>query len=156
MLNFRQIAAADIPALFAVRVATHENRLTREELTRLGITEESVLERMQGSFKGWLCEIASQVVGFAMGDRSTGELWVIAVRPEYVGRGIGSRLLREVERWLAACGCTRAWLTTDLDTRLKAYSFYRQHGWVDDRLEGGLRYMSKELPPRSNPASPPE
>jgi hypothetical protein len=28
---------------------------------------------------------------------------------------------------------------------LKAYTFYRQHGWVDDRLAGGLRYMTKDL-----------
>jgi GNAT superfamily N-acetyltransferase len=144
-MEIRAITPADIPALFDVRVATHENRLSRAELTRLGITEASVLERLQGSFRGWLCESAGRVVGFAMGDRSTGELWVIAVLPEFIGRGIGSRLLRAVEEWLVSCGCTRAWLTTDLDTKLKAYTFYRQHGWVDDRLAGGLRYMTKDL-----------
>lgn len=39
-LIYRDITEADIPDLFAVRVVTHENRLTREELTALGITDE--------------------------------------------------------------------------------------------------------------------
>src|SRR5262245_52382647 len=142
-MRIREITEADIPDLFAVRVATHENRLTREELASLGITEESVKERLNGSFKGWLCEVDHQVVGFAMGDRSTGELWVIAVLPDYIGQGIGSALLRRVEDWLQVNGCTQLWLTTDIDTQRKAYTFYRQHGWRDDRIAYGVRYMVK-------------
>jgi hypothetical protein len=85
-MNFRKIAPLDIPALFAVRVSTHENRLTLEELTALGITEESVKEKLSGSFHGWLCEADQRMVGFAMGDKSSGELWVIAVLPGYIGK----------------------------------------------------------------------
>lgn len=144
-MRIREISLSDIPNLFEVRTATHENRLTREELHALGITELVVQERLAGSFKGWLCEADGKVVGFAIGDRATGELWVIAVLPAYLGRGMGSALLHAVESWLRASGCTRAWLTTDVDPRLRAYTFYRQHGWVDDRLEGGLRYMIKDL-----------
>ncbi|MBN1218298.1 MAG: hypothetical protein JXM69_05180 [Anaerolineae bacterium] len=73
-MNFREIIADDIPDLFAVQVATHENRLSRPELTALGITEESVTEKLKGTFKGWLRETQGQVIGFAMGDKSTGEL----------------------------------------------------------------------------------
>lgn len=146
-MRIRAIEAADIPALFVVRTSTHENRLSRAELAALGITEASVLLRLRGTYKGWLCESAGHVVGFAIGDCATGELWVIALLPAYVGRGLGSELLRRVEDWLASTGCKRAWLTTDIDTTLKAYSFYRRHGWMDDRLEGGLRYMIKALPP---------
>jgi len=149
-MNIREITEDDISDLFVVRTATHENRLTREELASLGITEESVRARLRGSFKGWLCEADKQVVGFAMGDRATGEMWVIAVLPPYIGQGIGSALLRRVEEWLQACGHTRLWLTTDVDTSLKAYRFYSQHGWRDDRIEKGLRYMIKEM---SNPVN---
>jgi GNAT superfamily N-acetyltransferase len=126
-----------------VRVRTHENRLTREQRAALGITEKTVKERLRGSLKGWLCEVDDQVVGFAMGDRATGEMWVSAVLPEYVGKGIGSILLIAVETWLFECACTELWVTTDIDTSLKAYSFYRQHGWVDARIENGMRYMAK-------------
>jgi len=144
-MKFREILQDDIPDLFAVRTATHENRLTREELSSLGITEKSVKERIERNFKGWLCETDDKVVGFAMGDKSTGELWVIAVLPEYVGQGIGSKLLIAVENWLKEEGCSRLWLTTDIDTKLKAYSFYRHYGWIDDRVENGLRCMTKDI-----------
>jgi len=142
-MNFREITESDIPALFAVRTATEENRLTREELQAMGITEESVKQKLAGSFKGWLCEVQQQVVGFAMGNKTTGELWVIAILPEYVGQGIGARLLDEVEKWLQESGCGRLWLTTEIDEGLKAYGFYRRHGWQDDRIENGMRYMVK-------------
>ncbi len=144
-LIIRPITPADIPALFVVRVATHENAMTLEELARLGITPATVAEMLGQTHAGWLCEDEGRVVGFAMGNRATGEMWVIALLPHYVGRGIRSRLLRAVEGWLAEHGWTRIWLTTDPDTSLRAYTFYRQHGWVDDRLEGGDRYMVKHL-----------
>jgi ribosomal protein S18 acetylase RimI-like enzyme len=99
-MNFREITEADTPALFAVRTATHENRLTHEELQVMGITEETIKEKMVGSFKEWLCEVQEQVVGFAIGDKATGELWVIAVLPDYIGQGIGATLLGLVKKWL--------------------------------------------------------
>lgn len=142
--KYREIAPEDVPALFDVRVVTHENRLTREELHAMGITIESVRERLGGSYRGWLCEADGRTVGFAIGDQATGELWVIAVLPEYIGMGIGSNLLRRVETWLVESGCTHLWLTTDVDPTLKAYTFYRQHGWQDDRVEEGMRYMVKD------------
>lgn len=144
-MEFREITAADVPALFAVRVATHENALSREELSRMGITEDSVRDKLRTTFRGWLCEDHREVVGFAMGDKSTGELWVIAVLPGYLGQGVGSRLLTTVESWLCENGCRRLWLTTDVDTKLRAYAFYRSHGWEDDRIDAGMRYMAKTV-----------
>ena len=144
-IQYRAITEADVPSLFEVRVRTDENRLTSEELAGLGITERTVTERLRGTLAGWLCEDRHRVVGFAMGEATTGEMWVIAVLPEYCCRGIGSALLRHIETWLASRGWIRAWLTTDLDPSLRAYSFYRKHGWRDDRIDGGVRYMVKEL-----------
>ena len=144
-MTIRAITEADVPALFAVRVVTHENRVTREQLTAMGITEASVAEGLRGDRQGWLCEADGRIVGFAMGDRTTGEILVIAVLPEYVGRGIGARLLRAVEAWLEASGCGRLWLTTDVEPARKAYGFYLHHGWRDDRIEGDTRYMIKRV-----------
>ena len=145
-MNIREITSADIPALFHVRPRTRENALTIEELRALGITPESVATSLAGSTSGWLCEAAnSEVVGFCMADRSTGELLVIALLPEYEGCGIGGKLMHRAESWLAQSGCTRAWLTTDLDPTLQAYGFYRHRGWTDWKLERGMRWMQLTL-----------
>jgi ribosomal protein S18 acetylase RimI-like enzyme len=142
----REIETTDIPALFYVRTRTRENTYTLEQLRALGITEGSVAERLATSCKGWLCTNAGLVVGFCMADSSTGELWVIAVLPEYEGKGIGNALMGLAEEWLWAHGCSRAWLTTDVDTKLRAYGFYRQRGWTDRKVENGLRWMELVRP----------
>ena len=141
-LNFREIGTGDVPALFDVRTRTRENTYTLEQLERLGITPASVTDKLAGAFKGWLCEDGGKVVGFCMADRSTGELWVIAVLPQHERRGIGATLMGLAEQWLWSCGCPRAWLTTDVDESLRAYGFYRHLGWTDWKIEDGLRYMS--------------
>jgi ribosomal protein S18 acetylase RimI-like enzyme len=145
-LEIREIAAADAPALLHVRTRTRENAYTLEQLERLGITAGSVAEKLATCYRGWLCADTDQVVGFCMADCSTGELWVIAVLPEYEGRGVGDRLMGLAEEWLWASGCTRAWLTTDVDTKLRAYGFYRRRGWTDWKVENGLRWMELFAP----------
>jgi ribosomal protein S18 acetylase RimI-like enzyme len=120
-----------------------ENRLTLDRLAALGINENSVREKLLGSHQGWLCEEQGSVVGFAMGNRSSGEMWVIAVLPTHIPRGIGGALLEQVETWFFSEGCSSLWLTTDVDTRLRAYSFYKEHGLRDWKIENGLRYMKK-------------
>ncbi len=140
-LQFREINAADVPALFYVRTRTRENTYTLEELHALGITAESVTRRLANTCKGWLCTHAGSAVGFCMADRSMGELWVIAVLPEYEGQGIGNALMSAAEEWLWEQGGSRAWLTTDIDTALRAYGFYRQRGWTDWKVDDGLRWM---------------
>jgi len=141
---YREIIPEDIPALFKVRTKTDQNNFTMDDLLALGINHDSVRDKLTTSYKGWLCEIEGRVVGFTMGDRETGELWVIAVLPEYIRMGIGGRLLALTEKWLFSEGCERLWLTTDIDTEIRAYSFYLKNGWLDDKIEDGLRYMYKE------------
>jgi ribosomal protein S18 acetylase RimI-like enzyme len=140
---YREIEDNDMPAIFEVRISTDENNLTLTELHALGITEESVLEKINSTYKGWLCEVDGKIVGFAMGDKITCEMWVIAIRPEYINRGIGSELLRLMEEWLWECDCKKIWLTTDTDKKLRAYSFYLKNGWEDDYILDDLRYMKK-------------
>ena len=145
-MEFREIVADDVPALFVLRPKTRENIMTVAQLARIGITVETVIESLSISHKGWLCADAGEVVGFAIGDRSNGELAVVAVLPEYEGRGIGGTLMDHVEAWLWRSGCTRAWLTTDVDTNLRAYGFYRKRGWTDWKVEKDLRWMELHVP----------
>jgi GNAT superfamily N-acetyltransferase len=143
-VKFRGITAADVPALFHVRTRTRENAYTLAQLHDLGITPQSVTRKLATTFEGWLCADGDAVVAFCMADRATGELWVVAVLPEYEGQGIGGRLMSLAEGWLGSSGCSRAWLTTDIDTSLRAYGFYRHRGWTDWKIADGLRWM--ELP----------
>jgi GNAT superfamily N-acetyltransferase len=140
---FREIATNDISNLLELRSKTDENNISSERLVELGITYETVKAKLNSSYRGWLCEIACETVGFAIGDRKTGELWVIAVHPEHLKKGIGGHLLKMVEDWLFDANCKKLWLTTDIDTSLRAYSFYINRGWKDDFFKHGLRYMYK-------------
>lgn len=141
----RRVTTGDIPALFDARAATRENRMSRAELAAIGIDEEWARRSIGHTHEGWLCETDETVAGFCMGDRTGGEVSAIALRPQYERRGIGEELLRRVEEWLRSNGWNEIWLTTDVDTSLRAYGFYRHHGWADWKLEGGLRYMKKQL-----------
>lgn len=142
-MNFREIEPRDALSLIELRARTRENAIPVDVLASMGITPESVALQLQSSHRGWLCEVDGLPVGFAIGDRTSGELWVIAVAPEYEGRGIGSRLLESVEKWLWDCGWNAIWLWTDADERRRAFTFYIKHGWQKTELKDGALYMQK-------------
>jgi ribosomal protein S18 acetylase RimI-like enzyme len=135
MRTIRPIAIGDISETFRVHTATDENRRTSAQLTAVGITESNVREKLRRSYKGWLCEEQGSVVGFAIGDRSSGEMWVIAVLRGHIGRGIGGALLEKVEAWFFSEGCSELWLTTDVDTRLRAIHSTRSTAGLTGRLK---------------------
>jgi ribosomal protein S18 acetylase RimI-like enzyme len=142
-MTFREITTKDILALFDVRTSVRENTYSRDGLYRDGITEETVAEMIGTTHRGWLCEANSKIVGFAMANGTTGEFSVMAVLPEYEVQGIGSKLLLLAEAWLWAMGWEEIWLQTSLNTRLKAYSFYRNRGWTDAEIRTNQRIMKK-------------
>lgn len=150
-MNFRVIKPDDMGTIFDVRIRTWHNPNGAEELTRMGITPESVCELMQTSHRGWLAEQNNRVVGFSMGNKTTGEMWIIAVLPEYENQGVGKRLLQLVEDWLIAEGCTELWLTTDTDETMRCVGFYRHMGWKDWKIADGDRYMKKRIRSSSEP-----
>lgn len=149
--EFREIRIEDMQSIFDVRIATWHNERGRQELTQMGITHQSVRELLTDTHRGWLCEADSRIVGFAMGNRNNGEMWVIAVLKEYEGLGIGKRLLQLVEDWLFSEGWNEIWLTTDPDETLRAVGFYRHLGWMDWKVEpDGDRFMKKRLDQANN------
>jgi ribosomal protein S18 acetylase RimI-like enzyme len=138
---FRELTPADLPACFRVRASVRENPYSIEALAKAGITEASVTQMLAATHKGWVCEADGQVVGFAMGNRSNGELWVVAVLPEHEGRGIGRRLVELVQDWLFAGGCAEVWLWTSPNVATRAYHLYRKLGWRDCGVQSGQRIM---------------
>lgn len=129
-LSFRQMRIDDIPATLAVRLSTVENAITLEELkSDYGVTPQSIAEAMATHVRGWLCEDTGTTAGFAMGDVSSGEVLVVAVRPEYERKGVGEGVLTRVQTWLFAAGHDEIWLRANPDPHVCAYGFYRKLGW---------------------------
>ena len=126
---FREIEKADIDDILAIRTSTRENSFSMEDLAGIGVTPQSVAAWLEGAIRGWLCETDGIPAGFAMGDSATAEVLVLAVRPEYEGRGVGKGLMIRLQEWLWTFGHRELWLWSNPDSRVRAHGFYRIIGW---------------------------
>lgn len=143
MLVVRPTQPPDSDACFTVRGRTRENPVSREQLAAVGITPESFAAALEsGRIVGWVCEDGGEVVGFCSGDAETGEVLVLAVLPEYEGKGVGRRLLGEVVDELRAMGHRRVWLAASPDAAIRAHGFYRALGW---RATGQVDAIGDEI-----------
>jgi GNAT superfamily N-acetyltransferase len=138
---FREMEQRDVGRCIEVRTLVREQRYSVEALRQVGITEESVTKMLAMTHQGWVCEIDGRIVGFSMGNRSSGEFWVLAVLPEFEGRGIGRRLMELAVQWLRASACPEIWLWTSPDVSTRAYALYRKFGWKDCGVQNGQRIM---------------
>jgi ribosomal protein S18 acetylase RimI-like enzyme len=90
-----------------------------------------------------VAESVENIIGSVIGgfDGRRGLIYHLAVAGEYRGRGIGARLLNEVETRLRAKGCLKSYLMVTLDNE-EAAQYYEHHGWrhMDD-----VRLYGKEL-----------
>jgi ribosomal protein S18 acetylase RimI-like enzyme len=130
MLAFRETRMSDIDALFDVRARTRHNPLSREDLAQLGVTPASTAVAFSsGGVVGFVCTYNNNVVGFCSGDLGSGEILVLAVLPDYEGRGVGKRLLSSVVARLHQTGVRRVWLAAAADPAVRAHGFYRALGW---------------------------
>lgn len=138
----RPIRPGDMAATLEMRTRTRENAVTPQELAEVyGITPESAAEALRTTQAGWLCEDGGAVVGFAIGDRLTGEVVVLALLPDYERRGLGRALLGRVHDMLRAAGHRRAWLWANPDPAVRASGFYARAGYrpTGESLHGDIR-----------------
>lgn len=67
----------------------------------------------------WVAELDGQVIGFAAarrhGDAELGEIWMLAVDPDWQRAGVGTSLTETALRWLRASGCKVAMVETGGD-----------------------------------------
>ena len=82
-----------------------------------------------GATGGWVCSCDARIVGFCIGRADVGEVLVLAVLPEFEGRGIGKALLSLAVDWLRSVNPERIWLAASPDPGTRAYGFYRSRGW---------------------------
>ncbi|KAG1387156.1 hypothetical protein G6F58_013696 [Rhizopus delemar] len=69
------------------------------------------------------------MVGYCFADRASGEVLVLALLPDYEGRGIGRQLLQEVVSLTRDAGHQRLFLACSADPRSRSHGVYRRRGW---------------------------
>lgn len=121
-MNLRQALRTDVPEIQRVRRAVKENRLTTSV-----VSDEDVVEAIERTGRGWVVEDGGRIVGFAIGNARTGNVWALFVDPDHEGHGHGRRLHDAMVAWLWVQGLARLWLTTGPGTR--AARFYPAAGW---------------------------
>ena len=120
--TLRQAQRDDIPGMHRVRLAVRENRLVS------GVTEADYIPAIEQTGRGWVVEEGGQIVAFAVGNASDGNIWALFVDPRHERRGHGRRLHDAMVHWLFSQGLQRLWLSTEPGTR--AQRFYEVAGWT--------------------------
>lgn len=118
----RQARFDDIAGIQRVRRSVRENRLIS---TR--ISDEDVHRAIAETGRGWVVLAGDEVVAFAVGNATNGNIWALFVDPDHEGRGHGRALHDTMVDWLWSQGLERLWLTTEPGTR--AQTFYERAGW---------------------------
>jgi len=77
-----------------------------------------------------IAESDGRVIGSVIGgfDGRRGLIYHLAVSAAFRGRGIGSRLMEELESRLRAKGCLKCYLLVT-DDNFEAEEYYRRRGW---------------------------
>lgn len=144
----RQAVRGDVREIQRVRHSVRENRLSSGV-----ISDDEVVEAIERTCRGWVVELDGRIVGVAVGNAQTGNIWALFMEPEHERQGWGRRLHDEMIGWLWSRGLERLWLLTGADTR--ARRFYEVAGWQDTgKRPSGEILFEKLAPPRSAPLEP--
>ena len=130
-LTYRNAIPQDIAACIELRGRTRENAVSVERLRTLGVTHESWSRGVADhSLPGYVCMDADRIVGYCFGNSQTGEIVVLALLPDWEGRGIGKYLLNRMIQDFTAAGFKRLFLGCSADPKVRSYGFYRHLGWT--------------------------
>jgi ribosomal protein S18 acetylase RimI-like enzyme len=129
-IHYRPAVSADAAECVTLRGRTRENAISAATLASLGITAGTWANSIEiGRLPGYVCTDDDGIVGYCFGDKDTGEIVVLAVLPQYEGRGIGKTLLLQVVEDLRSLGFRRLFLGCSSDTSHRSHGFYRHLGW---------------------------
>jgi ribosomal protein S18 acetylase RimI-like enzyme len=150
-LIYRSAIPDDIAACIELRGKTRENSISVERLRALGITHESWSRGVaEDSLPGYVCLDEEKIVGYCFGEKATGEIVVLALLPEWEGKGIGKCLLNMVVRDFTRLGFERLFLGCASNPNVRSYGFYRHLGWTttgtfDAANDEVLEYFPKRV-----------
>ena len=134
----RKAVQKDILIIQQIRSVVNENKLTSRK-----ISDEDILQAITVTGRGWVAEKSEQVVGFAIGNTQTGNIWALFVDPDYEKQGVGRALFKTMVRWLSKQDLDKLYLSTEPNTR--AERFYTAAGWTKGRTlsNGEVRFDLK-------------
>lgn len=128
-ITYRSAISTDVQGMHRVRRAVLENRLTSNK-----IREEHYVPYLEERGRSWVAlNDAGEVLGFAAGNRETGNIWALFVHPDAEGQGIGKQLHDMMIAWLFSTGLRELNLSTGTQTR--AEKFYERAGWSLVKVE---------------------
>ena len=127
---FREAVTNDIAQIQIVRNSVKENTLSNPLLVPDADCDEFI--NLRG--KGWVCEVDSTIVGFAIADLKDNNIWALFVHPDYENKGVGKELHRLMLDWYFTQTKETVWLGTAFNTR--AETFYRMNGWKEAGMHG--------------------
>lgn len=129
-IHYRNARPDDAAACIDLRGRTRENAFSAVQLAALGITEQSWAAGIaEGDSIGRVAWEGERMAGYCFADRDSGEVLVLALLPEFEGRGIGRQLLQEVVNLSRDAGHARMFLACSADPRSRSHGFYRHLGW---------------------------
>lgn len=127
---YRLAVPEDSAACVDLRGKTRQNAISAQRLAAAGITAESWGDDIRrGALPGHVCLVDGRIVGYCFGARSSGEVVVLALLPDYENQGIGRCLLDKVIDDLRSAGFTRLFLGCSRDPATRSFGFYRHLGW---------------------------
>lgn len=127
---YRKATPDDVSSCIILRGKTRENAFSVERLAAIGVTLESWRSAVSDDLLiGYVGFSEGKMVGYCFGDQGTGEIVVLALLPEFEGKGIGKKLLKLVIGKLKAIGFHKLFLGCSSDPKVRSYGFYRHLGW---------------------------
>ncbi|KAA9038561.1 GNAT family N-acetyltransferase [Ginsengibacter hankyongi] len=127
---YREAKIEDIKQIQIVRNSVYENTLSNPNL----VTDKDCEIFLTVRGKGWVCEIDSQIVGFAIADLKGNNIWALFLQPEFEKKGIGQQLHKLMLDWYFTQTKEKVWLGTAFNTR--AEKFYKKAGWIEVGTHG--------------------
>lgn len=129
-IEYRTATPLDSEECIRIRGITRQNAISSESLAGMGITVETLGKAIEaGELFGFVCMSGSQIAGYCFGAAATGEVTVLALRPEFEGMSIGRELLGRVAANLGQLGHSRLFLACSADSSVRSHGFYRHLGW---------------------------
>ncbi|UKJ09296.1 GNAT family N-acetyltransferase [Solitalea lacus] len=129
-MTYREAKFQDIQQIQFVRNSVKENILSNPGL----VTDEDCNQYLFNRGKGWVCEINTKIIGFAIADLVNNNIWALFLHPEFEGRGIGKTLHNLMLNWYFEQNKEDVWLGTAPNTR--AEQFYIKMGWRKNGIHG--------------------